>query len=148
MTHYIIGAGLAAAALLSGCAASSSAPDQSANLAGSTWTLATFQLADGAALRPARPDQYRLSFQPDGRLLAQVDCNRGNASWQATPTKQGGSLHVGPLALTRMMCPPDVVGQRLPADLEAVQSYRIIAGRLQLELAGNAGSYTWERAQP
>jgi heat shock protein HslJ len=148
MKHRFVGVPLAAAALLSGCAASSSSPDQPASLAGSSWSLMAFQPdGGGAAVRPARPDQYRLTFQPDGRLLAQVDCNRGSGQWQATPAGQGGSLQLGPLALTRMMCPPDPVGQRLPQDIEAVRSYRIVNGRLLLELGGNAGSYTWERAQ-
>ena len=145
--HRVMGVVLAGAALLSGCAASSSSQNQPDSLSGSSWTLVAFRQAAGnAEVRPARPDQYRLSFQADGRLVAQVDCNRGSGTWQATPAGSGGSLHLGPMALTRMMCPPDPLGQRLPQDVEAVQSYRIVNGQLQLELAGNAGSYIWARA--
>lgn len=147
MMHRVMGVVLAGAALLSGCAASSSSQNQPDSLSGSSWTLVAFRQAAGnAEVRPARPDQYRLSFQADGRLVAQVDCNRGSGTWQATPAGSGGSLHLGPMALTRMMCPPDPLGQRLPQDVEAVQSYRIVNGQLQLELAGNAGSYIWARA--
>jgi heat shock protein HslJ len=150
MMHRVVGGILAGAALLSGCAASSSSQNQLDSLSGTSWTLVAFRQATGnaAEVRPARPDQYRLSFQADGRLVAQVDCNRGSGTWQAAPAGSGGSLHLGPMALTRMMCPPDPLGQRLPQDVEAVQSYRIVNGQLQLELAGNAGSYIWARAQP
>jgi para-nitrobenzyl esterase len=150
MMHRVVGAVFIGAALLSGCAASSSSQSQPDSLSGTSWTLVAFRqaAANASEVRPARPDQYRLSFQADGRLVAQVDCNRGNGTWQATPAGSGGSLHLGPMALTRMMCPPDPLGQRLPQDVEAVQSYRIVNGQLQLELAGNAGSYIWARAQP
>ncbi|SHN05960.1 META domain-containing protein [Duganella sacchari] len=103
---------------------------------------------DAAEIRPMRPDQYRLSFQADGRLVAQVDCNRGSGTWQATPAGSSGALRLGPIALTRMMCPTDPLAQRLPQDLDALHSYRIVNGRLQLELAGNAGTYIWTRVQP
>jgi len=46
------------------------------------------------------------------------------------------------------MCPTDPLAQRLPQDLDALQSYRIVNGGLQLELAGNAGTYIWTRDQP
>jgi heat shock protein HslJ len=145
-----LGIALAGATLLSACAASSTAPEQPVSLANTSWDLVMLRLdADNPAeIRPVRPDQYRLSFQADGRVTVQIDCNRGSGTWQATPAGQGGGLRLGPLALTRMMCPPDALGQRLPQDLEAVQSYHIVDGRLQLELASNAGRYTWKREQP
>lgn len=148
--HQVVAGVWAAVMLLSGCVASSSASKQSESLAGSSWTLTAFRqgAGDAADVRPARPDQYRLSFQADGRLLAQVDCRRGSGTWQATPAGSGGGLRLGPMALTRMMCPPDSLAQRLPQDVEALQSYRIVNGQLHLELAGNAGTYIWARSQP
>ncbi|PHV28745.1 META domain-containing protein [Janthinobacterium lividum] len=149
MIHRVVGVVLAGAALLSGCAASSSSQTQPDSLSDTSWTLVAFsQAAGNAEVRPARSDQYRLSFQADGRLVAQVDCNRGSGTWQAAPAGSGSSLHLGPMAVTRMMCSPDPLGQRLPQDMEAVQSYRIVNGKLQLQLVGNAGSYIWARAQP
>ena len=148
--HYVLGVVLVGAALLSGCAVKSSAQNQPDSLSGTSWTLVAFRQTTGnaAEILPTRPDQYSLSFQADGRLVAQLDCNQGSGTWQSTPLESGGSLHLGPIALTRMMCPPDPIGQRLPQDVEALQSYRIVNGQLQLNLAGNAGSYIWTRAQP
>lgn len=150
MMHRVVGVVLAGAALLSGCAASSPSENRPDSLSGTSWTLMAFRQTAGnaAEIRPTRLDQYRLSFQADGRLVAQMDCNQGSGTWQATPAESGGNLHLGPIALTRMMCPPDPLGQRPQQDMEAVQSYRIINGQLQLELAGNAGSYIWARALP
>ena len=139
---------LATTVFLAGCAAS---PGPTIKLDDTRWTLVAYTPAAGSTgeIRPARPDQYRLEFLPDGRLVAQIDCNRGSGTWQrtATPAPDGG-LKLGPLALTRMMCPPDQLGQRLPQDVERVESYRVVDGRLHLDLAGHAGTYVWERAQP
>lgn len=145
MRHIAI---LATTVLLAGCAAPAGTPEK---LDHTRWTLVAFTPAAGSTgeIRPARPDQYRLEFLPDGRLAAHIDCNRGSGTWQQTTTDaHGNGLTLGPLALTRMLCPPDALGQRLPQDLEHVQAYRVIDGRLHLDLAASAGSYVWERAQP
>jgi heat shock protein HslJ len=141
---------LASLALISlGACTAPQTTSQSASLAGSSWTLLAYRPASGSEIRPAQPDRYQLHFQADGRLAAQIDCNRGSGSWQATPTGAAqGSVHLGPLALTRMMCPPGALSARLPADIDAIQSYRLADGQLQLDVSGNAGSYLWQRVQP
>lgn len=139
---------LATTVFLAGCAAPPATP---VKLDDTRWTLVAFAPAAAGAgeIRPARPDQYRLEFLPAGRLAAQIDCNRGSGTWQSTATPaHGGGLKLGPLALTRMMCPPDPLGQRLPQDITNIEAYRVVDGRLHLDLAGNAGSYIWERVQP
>lgn len=136
---------LATTVFLAGCAAPPATP---VKLDDTRWTLVAFAGGTGE-IRPARPGQYRLEFLAAGRLAAQIDCNRGSGTWQntATPANRGG-LKLGPLALTRMMCPPDPLGQRLPQDIPNIESYRVVDGRLHLDLTGNAGSYIWERIQP
>lgn len=135
--------------LMSLGACSTPASQAPAGLADTSWTLVAYRPAGGAELRPARSDQYRLSFQADGRLSAQIDCNRGSGTWEATPAgAQQGSLRLGPLGLTRMMCPPATPNLQLPAAIESIQAYRLVDGQLQLELGANAGSYVWQRAQP
>ncbi|GGX78745.1 META domain-containing protein [Pseudoduganella dura] len=144
-------AGTAATALLlSGCA-SAPVPGEAASqppLAGTAWQLVSYRAGDAAAaeLRPSRPDQYQLQFGADGRLSARIDCNRGSGTWSADGP--AGGLALSPLGTTKMLCPPGPLAGRLPADIEAVRSYRIVDGRLHLVLAGGAGVYTWERAQP
>lgn len=130
--------------LMSLAACSTPSSQAPASLADSSWTLVAYRPAAGAEIRPARSDQYQLQFQADGRLLAQIDCNRGSGSWQSTDPQ--GGLRLGPLALTRMMCPPGPLTSQLPAAMETIQSYRLVDGQLQLQAAG--GSYLWQRAQP
>nr|WP_315248328.1 META domain-containing protein [uncultured Duganella sp.] len=132
--------------LTSLAACTTPAPQAPASLADTSWTLVAYRPSSGAELRPARPDQYRLHFQADGRLAAQIDCNRGSGSWQATD--QQGGIRFGPLALTRMMCPPAPLNIQLPAAIETLQSYRVIDGQLQLQTADHAGTYMWQRVQP
>lgn len=141
-------------ALLAGCASQAPAPaaaDAPVQLAGSAWQLVEFSVAgEGAAtLRPQAADQYALRFGTDGMVAAKLDCNRGSGSWSAEPAGAGGgSLQIGALTSTRMMCPPSPLNQRLPRDIESVRRYRIVDGRLRMELAAGAGTYTWERVQP
>lgn len=130
---------------LAACGTPSSPAPAPASLADSSWTLLVYRPVASAEVRPARADQYRLQFQADGRLLAQIDCNRGSGSWQSTD--QPGGLRLGPLALTKMMCPPDPLTAQLPAAIETIQSYRLVDGQLQLQAAGG-GSSLWQRAQP
>lgn len=128
---------------LGACSTPSSQPP--ASLLNTSWTLVAYRPAGGAELRPSRPDQYRLQFQADGKLAALIDCNRGSGSWETTG--QDG-LRLGPLALTRMMCPPDALQGKLPAALESIQSYRIVDGQLLLGAGSNGGSYVWQLVQP
>ena len=138
-------------ALLSGCAAQSSTPAPTqASLTGSAWRLVSFN-SPGAApeLRPERPDQYELRFGADGRVTARFDCNRGNGEWRSEPASpNSGSLQFGSIATTRMMCPPARLNERLPRDIEAVRSYRIVDGRLHMSLVADGGIYIWEPISP
>lgn len=138
---------LAMCAILGGCATSPQVPE----LGGTSWRLSAFESPGGSAasMRPSASARYTLSFGKDGRVAAQLDCNRGTGPWQAVAgDAQGGSLRIGPLATTRAMCPPDSVGTRLAQDVEAIRSYRVQHGRLYTSLPADAGVYVWERVAP
>lgn len=134
-------------ATLAACASAPHVPP----LDGTSWRLARFESpgAESAVLRPDDPQRFTLSFGQDGRIAARLDCNRAGGSWQAVPADtHGGGLRLGPLAMTRAMCPPDPIGERLSRDLESVTSYRLRDGRLHLSLPADAGVYVWERIAP
>jgi heat shock protein HslJ len=57
---------------------------------------------DGAAA----PDESRLTFAADGGIGAYAGCNRIAASGRM---EEGRLVLDGPAAMTRMMCPPDLV---------------------------------------
>lgn len=123
-----------------------------ATLDGTTWRLAMFQSNDDATgtLRPANADSFTMAFGKDGQVAAKLDCNRGTGPWRAEPAtgSSSGSINIGPLATTRMMCPPDPVGDRLARDVDTLRSYRLQDGRLYLMLPADAGVYVWDRVAP
>jgi para-nitrobenzyl esterase len=112
-------------------------------LAGTTWQLVRFTGSDGAKLEPDDRTKYTLAFQPDGVVVAHIDCNRGRGAWKSG---EPGQLVFGPLALTRMMCPPGSMHDRVAADWDAVRSYAMKDGHLFLSLMADGGTYEYEPA--
>ena len=126
---------LLAACGAAGPPASSGAPP---GLAGTTWQLVEFQGGDDTTLSPDDPAKYTIAFHPDGTLTARIDCNRGRGTWQSPGPSQ---LHLGPLALTRAMCPPGSLHDRIVKHWSFVRSYVIQHGHLFLSLMADGGIY-------
>lgn len=101
------------------------------------WKLAAFQPKDGTPIAADRP--VSLTFQADGRLIVQADCNRGLGTWRADRS----SLTLGPVALTRMACPApaSTSTERFVRDLGIMRSFTIIDGNLHIGLQADAGTY-------
>lgn len=133
-----------AALLLAGCAA---APPSS-RLAGTSWELVALRAGDpAAAARPADPARYTLDFDDRGGVAARLDCNRGRGSYTETPTgPDRGRLAFGPMAVTRALCPPGSLGERLAGELPAVRAYVLGPEELRLELAEGGAVQLWRRA--
>jgi putative lipoprotein len=110
-------------------------------LAGTSWQLVKFQGGDGTELTPDASQKYTIAFGTDGRVSARIDCNRGNGTWRS-----GGPNHLefGPLALTRMMCPPGSLHDRIARHWPYVRSYIIRDGHLFLSLMADGGIYEFE----
>lgn len=121
--------------------AAAAAPAPAASLAGTSWQLVGFTGSDGSKVAPDERAKYTLSFQPDGVVVARIDCNRGRGAWKSDAP---GQLLLGPLALTRMMCPPDSMHDRIAADFDAVRSYALKDGHLFLSLMADGGTYEYE----
>jgi para-nitrobenzyl esterase len=129
-----------ALALLLGCAqAPQGAPG---NLGGVTWQLLKFQGGDGKVLTPAG-EKYTLEFGADGRLKARVACNRGSGGYK---TDGNSRIEIGPMAVTRAMCPPGAMDMHdhILKQLPHVRSYVIKDGRLYLSLLADGGIYEFE----
>jgi hypothetical protein len=130
---------------LSGCATTPElSPDERA-LVASTWYLASIiDAQEEIRLRPQLSDRHSLIFERDGSLRMQLDCNRGNADWDANPRGAGmGDLSIGRVASTRALCPPPTYGERLAAELPQVDSYELgVESRtLVLRTAGTIYSF-------
>ena len=72
-------------------------------IVGPIWQWLHTQRAGEPAVAPDAPDRYTLAFQPGGRVNVRADCNRGSGSYQV----DGSDMKFGPIALTKMACPPD-----------------------------------------
>lgn len=137
--------------VLAGCAATPIPTAKSIGLEGTRWQLAVVTSMDDSQppLRPADPARYTIEFAADGRLLVQLDCNRGHAQWKAEPApdasaeRRSGSLLFGPLATTRMACQTSSLEPRLAAILPYVRSFVIENGQLHLSLMADGGIVSW-----
>src|SRR5262245_25414454 len=110
-------------------------------LAGTAWQLVKFQGSDDKTLTPDDKSTYTIEFGTDGAVSARVDCNRGRATWKSSAP---GQLQFGPLALTRMMCPPGSLYDRFAKDWLLVRSYVVRNGHLFLSLMADGGIYEYE----
>lgn len=112
-----------------------------ADLGGTTWQLVKFQGSDDTTVIPDDGSKYTITFGTDGRVSARIDCNRGSGTWKSSGPNQ---LQFGPLALTRMMCPPGSLHDRIAKHWSAVRSYTIKDGHLFLALMADGGIYEFE----
>ncbi|MEQ9558948.1 MAG: META domain-containing protein [Rhodospirillales bacterium] len=126
---------------LSACAGTAPAP-----IAGTAWKLHAIQSMDDAqgTTRVTDPKMFTLRFNTDGRATLRLDCNRGSGTWTAVRSSETtGSLAFGPLAVTRALCPPPNLGERIARDLPHVRSYTFKDGNLFMALMADGGIYEW-----
>jgi para-nitrobenzyl esterase len=118
-------------------AAEGSSPD----LTGTSWQLVRFEGGDGTVLTPDDKGKYTVAFETNGRLSARIDCNRGNGTWKSAGPNH---LELGPLAITRAMCPRGSLHDRIVRHWPFVRSYVIRDGRLFVSLMADGGIYEFE----
>ncbi len=153
MTRRTVGVAMAALmmGLVAGCTASTPQsgpraappPDATPTLSGTSWQLVRFAGADGA--RPDDPQRYTIAFGADGRVAVRADCNRGGGTWSQPAT---GQVALGPIATTRMGCPPGSQGDRFLRDLGSGGAYRISDGTLELASGPGGSGLLLQPAQP
>lgn len=115
--------------------------DAAASLAGTSWRLVRFQGGDGTTLVPDDRSKYTLAFSAGGIVGARIDCNRASGSWKSSGRNQ---IEFGPLAITRAMCPPGSLHDRIVNHWPYFRSYMIRDGYLFLSLAADGGVYEYE----
>ena len=107
-------------------------------LAGTSWQLIRFQGGDGLVLTPDDRSKYTMALDANGSVAARIDCNRGRGTWMS---KGPGNIEFGPLALTRALCPPESLHDRIVRQWNSVRSYLIKDGHLFLGLIADGGVY-------
>lgn len=136
---------LLVSAALAGCVASTAAPPSNVapKLEGTSWQLVKFQGGDDTVLTPDDRQKYTVQFGADGQLTARIDCNRGRGTWKSPGPNQ---IELGPMALTRMMCPPGSMHDQIVKQWSNVRSYVVKDGHLFLALMADGGTYEFEPA--
>ena len=112
-----------------------------AGLAGTSWQLVRFQGGDDTVRVPDDRSKYTIAFGTDGAVSARIDCNRARGTWKSPGPNQ---LEFGPLAVTRALCPPGSLHDRIVTHWGYVRSYVIRGGRLYLSLMADGGTYEFE----
>jgi heat shock protein HslJ len=107
-------------------------------LSGTSWQLVKFQGGDDTTLTPDDRSKYTIAFGADGQLTARIDCNRGRGSWKASGSNQ---LALGPLALTRALCPAGSMHDHIVKQWGNIRSYVLREGHLFLSLIADGGIY-------
>jgi len=112
-------------------------------LAGTSWEW-LFTATPGEKVTAPAPANYALAFGRDGRVTGKADCNRMTGTYQADANR----VTLGPLATTRMACPPGSLGDRFARDLGLVQGYAIATpDTLRLTLQADAGAIILRRSK-
>jgi heat shock protein HslJ len=89
------------------------------------------------------PERYTLELEPGGAALLRADCNRGRGSYEIGD----GQIKLGPIATTRMACPPGSLDGRYLADLARVTTFFVEGGTLYLELPMDSGTMRFGRGK-
>lgn len=137
-----LGAGFAVTlgALLAGCGAGPShdaparvrAPEA---VTGKVWQWERTVTPVETVESPA-PDRYTLELARTGRLLVRADCNRGTGAYRIG----AGTIAIGPIATTRMACPPGSLDARYLDDLQRAAGFFVEGGNLVIELPVDSGA--------
>lgn len=125
------------------------AAEEPANsLAETAWRLVEIQSMDDAigTVRPDDPSLYTMRLSGDSTVTMHLNCNQASGTWSVEPSasSESGSFEFGPLAVTRALCPPPSLDERIARDAENVRSYMLKDGRLSLSLWADGGIYIWE----
>ena len=117
--------------------------DNAGGLIGGTWQMTKAVHGNDPPVVPKDPSRYTVQFVEDGTLLLLADCNRGHGSFTADPPR----LHIGPAAVTRMMCLPGSLDTIFLRDLDAAATFEINDGQLHLVTKDGTGTLTFERVR-
>ena len=91
----------------------------------------------------ANPERYTLELQPGGVALVRADCNRGRGSYEMSE----GRIKFGPIATTRMACPPGSLDSRYLKDLQRATIFFVEGGKLFLDLPVDSGTMRFARGK-
>jgi heat shock protein HslJ len=89
------------------------------------------------------PARYTVSFAADSAVSVRADCNRGHGSYHV----DGSAIHFGPLATTRMMCPPGSKDGVFLQQLEAARHWFTREDTLMMDLLADSGTMRFVKVE-
>jgi heat shock protein HslJ len=89
------------------------------------------------------PTRYTLTLNADGTVAARFDCNRGRGEYTLSEHR----IEFGPLATTRMACPPDTQDHIFARQLDTMRSFFMRDGELFLEAPYDSGTMRFRAAE-
>jgi len=98
------------------------------------WEWVSFQGMDDSFFETDDPSRYTLEIREDGVSVV-ADCNRGMGG----VVIEASSVRFTELAVTRMACPPESLGERYLSYLRYVRGWVISNGDLYLSLFADGG---------
>ena len=115
-------------------------------LASTNWQL--IQITSGSeAPIEVEAGLYTLAINADGTAAMRLDCNRGTGPWEGASGDDvnAGSFTFGAIGMTRRMCMPGSISDRVAADLARIDAFKF--GDQALMLTGDDGQlvYSWEK---
>ncbi len=116
-------------------------PSSTNELAGTSWQLVKFQTGDETTLAPDDRSKYTITFGRNGRVTAQVDCNRGSSTWKSP---RAGELQFGSWSRTSSKCPSGSLHDKIVTEGANVRTYSIKDGHLFLSGMAAGGFYELE----
>jgi heat shock protein HslJ len=104
-------------------------------LAGTSWVWTGTTQNDAAITTPAQPDAFVVTFNADGTLSAQTDCNTRLGAYS-----EGANfgLTITMTISTMMACPPESQEEIFAEQLGKTLSYVLIDGKLSLAIGDGA----------
>lgn len=116
-------------------------------LADTAWRLVEIRSAgvQSGGQEVSASEVYTLRLQADGSVTLRLDCNRGFGRWVATPQKDGnaGGIKISDVGVTKAMCPPESISDRVTADLDSIANFALVDGSLLTFLEDGSTSYVW-----
>jgi hypothetical protein len=113
------------------------------------WRIIEFKSMNDAigTIQPEDSSRYILYLKLDRIVSLHFNCNRGMARWRAKPGQESnsGTLRFSKIAITKALCPPPGIDEKIARDLAYVRSYVIEDGRLYLSLMADAGIYALDK---
>ena len=111
--------------------------------------LVGFEGMDDSSEQPQDTARYTMSLGADGAVAMQLNCNRGTGTWSAEAGPgaedgvESGTFTFGPIAVTRALCPPPSMDEKIARDAEYIRGYFLRCDTLSLSLMADGGIYTW-----